>query len=215
MPRWKPESVWRDKDVFIIGGGDSLRSFDWTLLEDECTIGCNTAFTLGPKICKICIFGDFKWFDIFQVELTKYATQNKGVVFTNTPKLLDTTLPWLYTMPREMRGLHKQALGWNGNTGASAINLALILGATTVYLLGFDMMLSNEQRPNWHDRLIQKPKASVYKDFCKDFGRVASDLGKVFPGREVVNVTDKSNLEVFPKIGVEEFWNSRKGQKDV
>ena len=101
MPHWKIEAKRQDEDVFIIGGGNSLKLFDWGLLESECTIGCNTAFTLGEKICKICIFGDPKWFRKFQSELQTY----KGILFTNASQFRNTRLNWLWTMPRKGRGL--------------------------------------------------------------------------------------------------------------
>lgn len=206
MPFWKPEKTWDGLDVFIIGGGHSLRSFDWDLLKPEMTIGCNMAFSLGEDICKLCIFGDSKWFKVFESELERY----KGIVFTNVPQLAKSRLSWLWIMTRKMNGLHHTALGWNGNTGASAINLALLLGAKRVLLLGFDMKLSENKKSNWHDRIIQGPRQSVYPMFVKQFGRVASDLTKKFPGCKIINITDDNRLSMFPSIGVEEFWNERK-----
>jgi len=206
MPHWIPEAKWQDEDVFIIGGGNSLKSFDWGLLEDKYTIGCNSAFTLGEKVCKICVFGDAKWFRKYKDELQNY----KGVVFTNVTELRNSRLNWLWTMPRKGIGLGTTALGWNSNTGALAINLALVLGARRVFLLGFDMHLSKDGKSNWHDKLLVKQKEKVYKKFIGKFARVLIDLKKVFPGREVINVTDDSDLDVFPKIGCEEFWKERK-----
>ena len=206
MPHWIPEAKWQDEDVFIIGGGSSLKNFDWNLLREECTIGCNSAFTLGVEICKICIFGDPKWFRKFQGELQNY----KGAVFTNAGELRNTRINWLWTMPRKAKGLGTTALGWNKNTGAAAINLALILGAQRVFLLGFDMHLSREGKPNWHNKLISKPRKDVYEKFIEAFTIVSIDLKKIFPGREIINITDDSDLDVFPKIGCEQFWKERK-----
>ncbi len=206
MPHWIPEVKWKDEDVFIIGGGNSLKDFDWGLLENECTIGCNSAFTLGEKICKICIFGDPKWFRKFQSELQTY----KGVLCTNASELRNTRLNWLWTMPRKGRGLGTTSLGWNCNTGAAAINLALVLGAQRVFLLGFDMHLSKDGKSNWHNRLLRKQKAIVYEKFIEAFTKVSMDLKKVFPGKEVINITDDSNLDVFLKIGCKKFWEERK-----
>ena len=36
------------------------------------------------------------------------------------------------------------------------------------------------------------------------------DLKKVFPGKEVINITDDSDLDTFRKMGCEEFWKGRK-----
>jgi len=206
MPHWIPESKWEGEDVFVIGGGNSLKGFDWNLLENECTIGCNSAFTLGEKVCKICIFGDYKWFNKFKSEIQSY----KGILFTNSSQLRNTRLNWLWTMPRKGKGLGATTLGWNSNTGAAAINLALILGAQRIFLLGFDMHLSKEGKSNWHNKLIGKQKAVVYKKFIKAFTKVSIDLKNVFPGRDIINITDDSDLDIFPKVGCKEFWEGRR-----
>lgn len=206
MPRWIPEEIWKNQDVFIIGGGHSLEHFDWKLLENENTIGCNDAFKHGKEICKVCIFGDIKWFASFERDLSRY----KGTVFTNCLQLQKTKLPWLWTMPRKGSGLYEDALGWNGNTGAEAINLALLLGAKRVYLLGFDMHLSKDGKSNWHHNRLNKPDKDVYTKFLKGFKKLVIDLGKKFPGVQIINVTDDSDLNLFSKIGVDEFWKERK-----
>jgi hypothetical protein len=113
-------------------------------------------------------------------------------------------------MGRSSQGLHRNSLGWNRNTGAGAVNLALLLGARRVFLLGFDMHLSGG-RPNWHNQLIDKPDKNCYVRFAKDFKYVARDLPIKFPGCEVINVTDDSDLNCFPKVGTKEFWSSRVG----
>lgn len=210
MPHWIPEAKWEGEDVFIIGGGNSLKGFDWGLLENECTIGCNSAFTLGEKVCKICVFGDAKWFRKYQSELQSY----KGVLFTNSSQLRNTRLNWLWTMPRKGKGLGTSALGWNKNTGALAINLALVLGAQQIFLLGFDMHLSKEGKSNWHNRLMGRPDKRVYEKFIEGFTRVSIDLKKVFPGREVINITDNSDLDIFPKVNCEQFWKERRCLND-
>lgn len=206
MPRWIPVATWKGRDVFIIGGGDSLRKFNWNLLKNECTVGCNSAYTLGVKTCKVCIFGDAKWFKYNEVQLRKY----EGILFTNSSQHQRTKVSWLWTMRRKTRGLHVDALGWNFNTGAAAINLALILGAKRVFLLGFDMHLSRDGKNNWHEESRTKPDAGVFGKFVEGFTRLSTDLDKVFPGREVINITDDSDLNVFPKISCKQFWNERK-----
>ncbi len=206
MPFWKPKQVWLNQDVFIIGGGNSLKLFDWNLLKSELTIGCNDAYKHGSEITKLCIFGDLKWFNVHKQELLKY----EGVLFTNAPSLCQKNLDWVWTMDRNPKGLHKDALGWNGNTGAAAINLALLLGAKRVFLLGFDMHLSKGGKSNWHDNNIDKPDAEIYPKFLEGFDKLYVDLPKKFPEAKIFNVTDNSSLELFPKLEVEKFWKDRK-----
>lgn len=209
MPHWKPKANWKDQEVFIIGGGYSLKknNFDWNLLKSERTIGCNTAFKLGSDICDICIFGDKRWYNHYHTDLAKFG----GTVISNAPFLARSSPPWVWFIPRERRGLFSEKLGWNGNTGASAINLALILGASTVYLLGFDMKLI-DGKSNWHEEVIRKDavKPSSYERFNQEFGFVKSGWKKNFPDRKIFNVTNDSALDVFPKLNHDEFWTSRR-----
>ena len=217
MPEWKPEPIWKGQDAFIIGGGTSLRRFNWDLLIGERTIGCNQAFRLGEEICDIAIFGDFKFIvdpRDKQPRVCNYEPMSrfKNPVVTNDAKARVRKEPWILWMPREHHGLHKHALGWNGNTGAAAINLALILGAVNVYLLGFDMHLDGDGKPNWHkEPLIDKPKQELYSRMITAFAHVCKDLRDKFPGCQIVNVTDDSNLNMFPKVSVEDFWRRRSG----
>jgi uncharacterized Rossmann fold enzyme len=206
MPSWVPEKVWDNQEVYIIGGGKSLEHFDWNLLKDKFVIGCNDAYKLGSFICDICVFGDAKWFDFHKQELVHY----KGTVFTNNSRLhKKSPVTWLWTMRREGSGLHLDALGWNFSTGALAVNLALLLGAKKIYLLGFDMKLSKDGDNNWHPNKLDKPNKTLFPKFVKGFLRVKADLEKKFADVEVFNITDDSDLNVFPKIGVKEFWSTK------
>ena len=208
MPVWHPTEQWKDRDVFIIGGGASLKTFDWELLQGEFTIGCNAAYTLGPEICNICVFGDSKFYEAYKKDLEKFG----GVVATSEQQLhkKSSHIDWLWTMRREPKGLHKDALGWNKNTGALAINLALILGAKRVILLGFDMHLSSTGSMNWHDKGLDKPLDVICSRINKEFQSVYIDWKAKFLDREIINVTNNSSLSGFPKIGVQEFWTERK-----
>jgi len=205
MPIWIPTPKWKGQDVFIIGGGKSLEYFDWNLLKDERTIGCNDAYLHGSDICKICLFGDSKWFKLHRDRLAEY----KGVIFTNVGRLYNIELDWVWSMKRMATGIHSDALGWNFNTGASAINLAVLLGASKIYLLGFDMHLTDGKN-NWHENPLDKPNSDIFTNFNNGFKCVAKDMKAKFPDVKIVNVTDKSSLHLFPKKGVKEFWDERK-----
>lgn len=205
MPVWIPKKVWDGQDVYIIGGGKSLEYFDWSLLNNKCTIGCNDAYKHGVDISKVCFFGDTNWFDIHKKNLANY----KGAVFTNAPDLYKTKLKWLWVMQREPSGIHTESLGWNYNTGACAINFAILLGAKRIFLLGFDMHLTKGQN-NWHANQLAKPDPDIFSKFIEGFKKLKADLKNKYPEVEVINVTDNSSLDLFPKIGLDEFWSTRK-----
>jgi len=205
MPQWTPTKTWEGRDVFIIGGGLSLKTFDWDLLKDECTIGCNDAYLLGKEVCKICVFGDPKWYRKHKHELVKY----EGIVFTNHGNFQRNRTDWIWALPRKARGLAKDALAWNKNTGSVAVNLALILGAKRVFLLGFDMCLLNKHEQNWHENLLNEPDKSVYPLFIRGFEILSKQMHKYFPNAEIINVTDSSALDMFPKVACDAFWKGR------
>lgn len=203
---WKPQKVFENADVYVIGGGSSLRNFDFDFLRNQKAIGCNGAFRLGPVVADVCIFGDSGFFDHFEHELKGYYKAG-GTVVTLQPRICQTAGEWVRKMKRQTKGLgHGDTLAWNGNTGAAAINLALIMGAARVLLLGFDMALDSEGRPNWHDRLIEKPNGNVYDRFIRGFGpEFIRDWVVKFGHAPIINLNPDSKLDAFPKRDWREF----------
>lgn len=205
MRRWVPSQIWNGQDAYIIGGGPSLARFDWELLRDKNTIGCNSAFILGAGICKICVFGDLDWWQkIGHDQLQEYG----GPVVGCCAALSDCPTPeWLLYIEREDRfGLSNDKLCWNGHTGSLAINLALRLGARRVCLLGFDMSMPEGGNPNWHDVRYDRGDPTCYPRYVKGFKYIVRDLPVRFPGTEILNVTDNSKLDCFPKISMQEHF---------
>jgi hypothetical protein len=201
---FSPVRTWPDSDIFIIGGGKSLDSFDWSLLRSELTIGCNDAYQLGIEVCKILVFCDNIWYSKHKTRLSDY----QGRVFTDCPQLKNEEILGIVQVKRVDSGLHRDTLGYNGNSGAVALNLALILGAKRIFLLGFDMKLTDGDA-NWHVNEVNMPTAYVYPKFKRGFDVIAKKLPTVFPGAEIYNLTDDSALDVFPKISLNDFWKGK------
>lgn len=204
MPRTDPLPIWKDEDVFVIGGGPSLKDFHWEHLRDLPTIGCNHAFSLGAGICKICTFGDLHFWDIARKPLEDFG----GWVVTNYR--IGVPPPWLVYFDRLNHGLagpKSGQLAWNGNTGCLAVQLALRLGAKRVFLLGFDMNNITPTQAHWHNLADRPQRDEQYAKFCRGFEDVARSLPKVYPGAKVYNVTDgSSRLLVFPTIHPQELF---------
>ena len=210
MPYWEPKPIWEGAEVFIIGGGPSLLDFDWSLLKDEKTIGCNMAFRLGEEICDVCVFGDASWYKHFKQDLSQFTNP----VFTNATAVIDKdrgSLAWINFMEREPFGLHKNALGWNGHTGSVAINLAMLFGASTIYLLGFDMHRTPD-RSNWHDEVIHKDAvlSGSYELFRRKSDKMIAGWKENFPNVRIINLCKDSSLEGIPKRDIDGFFSQRK-----
>lgn len=190
--------------MFVIGGGPSLRSFNFSRLAGKQTIGCNQAFLLGVHTCRVCVFGDNppppakSFWREFGDELSWYD----GWVVTNHPDIPDSP-PWLHRFKRIDEGLcdDGETLAWNRNTGALAVNLALTLGASRVLLLGIDLQ-TVPGATHWHRRAIETPTPEHHARFADGFASVSLMLSQgMFPGRQVVTISDGPvRLDCFPVL---------------
>jgi len=196
---FNPDPIWEGKPAYIVGGGSSLKTFDWNLIRDEFVIGCNVAYLLGFEIIPITVFGDTNFFNQHRTGLENYA-KGGGWVVTNSMAIRKPVPQWLRIMKKELNGFHREALGWNGNTGSVAINLALILGASPIFLLGFDMGVSEEGEANYHNAYPTVSSPDTYGRFLKRMERASRDLPTAFPGQKIINLEDgTSKMGIFPK----------------
>lgn len=185
--------VWKDQDVFIIGGGPSVNDLDLSVLNDRNVIGVNDAFML--PCAKVCYFGDTAWEGHH-----REALANWGKPIYTTSGVFNLLYQHLDVIPS---GLSKEptVLGWNKNSGFAAINLACHLGAKRIYLVGFDMAFRDGQS-NYHPN-IRKVNSDTYKVFLRSQQKVADGLKEQFPWVQVFNLESAagvSKMTVFPKL---------------
>lgn len=215
--RWDPPQLWKGRTVFVIGGGPSLKSMDWSDLHNRRAIGCNDAYRLGAKVVDLCYFGDWSWFVTHRKEFVRDpstgemwpgVTSFSGIVATNCeqgPKVL-SQFPWVKSMVRRNVGVFTSGpyIGWYRNTGLSAVALAVRLGAVRVVLLGFDMQLGRHGESNWHPNLKDKPNANVYKAFKEGANKLAVHLQREVPHVEIIDANPSGGLTQWPKMPREE-----------
>jgi len=205
---WLPEHpIWQDEPCYIIGGGPSLKNFDWDMLRGKNVLGCNASFYMGAHLVPIIVFGDAVFLKQHRDGLDDYASEG-GVVITNSNSVKRFEPPeYVKVMKKYNRGMAVDGLGWNSSTGACAINLALIFGANPIYLLGYDMQLSPEGEKNFHNAYSDKPNPKSYPRFLRGMTFVTRDLHHVFPGHEVINLEDgTSALNMFPRESLKEHF---------
>jgi hypothetical protein len=200
MSTWTPTREWEGQDAFLIGGGSSLTGFDFSQLKGRNTIGCNEAFRLGPDIIKYLIFGDAGWWHRLKWDIEKLPLR----VVTNAPALLNYEVSNLLKMHRVRDGLAEgDTLAWNYSTGAAAINLAVSLGATQIYLLGYDLCQNPIGKSHWHARYNKVTKDYSFNRFMRGFKSIAGALSR-YPNVSVFNVSDgSSKLDCFQTISFE------------
>lgn len=102
-------------------------------------------------------------------------------------------------------GLGKTKIHFGSNSGYQAINLAYLLGAQRIILLGYDMHRSDDKAHFFGSHPYHKnnggPTDSLMKDWCDKFKQLAYDLDK--EGVEVINATRKTVLTAFKQQDLE------------
>ena len=225
--------IWTEGDVWIIGGGaslleqfaipsdiiDAIRTKEkdvscfspyLSALHDKHVIGVNVAFKLGDWV-DILFFGDFKFFEGFRKEIAAF----KGIKVSCHKRFRGNEFRAenikYYSRSRE-QGLSNSpdSILWHGNSGAAAINFAIHLGVKRIFLLGFDMDLSEEGFQHFHNEYTLPGKSGVkvtskdlpFKRQSTGFAAIASASRKL--GVEIINVSPNSTINVFRKMTVKE-----------
>lgn len=86
-----------------------------------------------------------------------------------------------------------------GNSSAfQAINLAILFGASTIYLVGFDMRTTTP-RHFFGDHADPAMNMSRYEHFLPAFNAAARMLREEAPGVRIINCTPGSALRCFPR----------------
>ncbi len=182
--------------IYIVGGGSSLKDFDFHQLRNKTIIAINKAFLHIP-FAQVLYWSDTRFFEWHEKEIEQF----KGIKITCRPQpkrndiinLLNTGKNGLETMSYGIRD--------GGNSGYAAINLAYHLGAKTIILLGFDMY-TNGKETHWHDGYNSTANTEVMsKLMIPNFDTLVSPLEK--RKVKVYNTSLNSKLECFPKITIE------------
>lgn len=194
-----PPPLFKGITTFILGGGPSLKGMDLTgIQEDYKVIGVNDAYQFGDWV-DVCFFSDFQWLNVHAGQLSKWP----GMKITHCPDAVGRK--GIFVMDRSEKSFGKpNQLPCFKNSGTDAICLAIMLGATRIVLLGFDLKLGEGGKSNWHDKNISANTERTYKQFIYHNEQLALRLKKDFPNVEVLNATPGSALTVFPTTTLED-----------
>lgn len=195
------DNAWKGQRCFIIGGGQSLKEFDFSKLRNELVIGVNRAY---EKIdCTIMFAMDHSFYDWLTKGRLGQEAKDKFDNFKGFRVWLDSGG---YDYPKGIFILKnsgsqslacrmKDGIGGKSNSGFGALSLAVCLGASPIYLLGFDMKGKGERQAWWHKGYPENQRGDVYSVFAKDFIRVADEIKK--RGIKVINLNAESDLKCF------------------
>ncbi|GAH74688.1 unnamed protein product, partial [marine sediment metagenome] len=196
------DDAWKGQRCFIIGGGPSLRDFDFSKLKGELVIGvnrvyeeidCTITFSLDSRYYMWIVrgnlgveakrkFEDFKGYKVW-LNSASFIPYPKDIYLLNS--IGAEAFSWSL----------KDGLGGGSNSGYGAVNLAVCLGANPIYLLGFDMKGDGKKQAWWHDGYPAKQPDSVYRKYMERFNRIAPELKA--KGIRVINLNPESALKCF------------------
>lgn len=189
------QGQWKGQRCFIIAGGPSVSKFDLKALEGENTIGINMAFRLfNPSI----IYGMdarlWGWIENEETGKGDKALFDKCQAIkvwsdvTQAPLPEDIVLAPCIGRPGLSKSL-SDGLGAGTNSGFGALNLALLLGASEIYLIGYDF-----KGGRWHPGYPMP--GGVGNDYHLQCYLENSAEFKEFDSK-IINLNPESKLKIF------------------
>lgn len=187
------------EDVFILGGGPTLRNFDVGVLGSAKVIATNEAYLLAPA-AEALVFVDYHWWarrgdavrEVFAGELIGRGPYREAYNRTGVTSVAYRSGEVFSMDPRLLGGR---------NSGLAAVNAAWLMGAARIFLLGFDMQGAADGRNNFHNLYADAPKAPAHRYvgiFLPEFEKAAKRL-EAIGGGVVINLTPGSALKCFPE----------------
>jgi len=176
----------------ILAGGPSLSQSDVDLTKDQIVIAINDCYQIAPW-ATYHYFCDKKWWDWHKDREDYKSFQGIRI----TQDVIDE--PGVF----KVNGKHEQGLSespevihYGSNSGFQALNIAVLMGASRILLLGYDMKVSKSGKNHWFGHHPDKI-VSNYPAWWSNFSVAADQLkGKV----EVINCSPDTALQCFPKM---------------
>ena len=193
----KVEPLYKGQTVYIVGGGPSLKNFNWDLLKNKKVIAINRAY----EFCNadVVYWTDTRFYQWNKDELdaltaTKYTIQ---------PSANQINVNVIRKGMRHGLETNPSLLAHGDNSGYAAINLAYHLGAKQIVLLGYDMG-NVKDSTHFHDGYKVTPTTDeTYETrFMTGFPILAELLKE--KGINVWNASPISKLTCFQKLTIQQ-----------
>jgi hypothetical protein len=193
---------WHGQPCFVVGGGPSLRGFNFDRLKGWLTIGVNRAFEFFTPTILLALDARFyqwvhegKYGDDAFVKLARYNGIMAGV------RINRKHIPGVL----EIKSLGEkgpivpieQGLYHGNNSGYSAIALALALGADPVYAIGIDLRYDGEVTHHHGGHPERTPEKNLFDRCILPF----VELSERVEGKRVKIVNPCWPGDVFSKVG--------------
>ena len=197
---WSPPDVFRGETVFVVGGGHSLRGFDFSRLYDRQAIAVNAAGYDLPT-ADVLFFHDGGFLDRNRDLVGSF----RGLVVTTSRYAGDQMPSRVLVVATEERlsflAGTEGAIKRGRSSGHSAVSLAIAMGASQVVLLGFDCR-SDSPVTHYHDRYLE-PDAAIYANSFAPAWRGWNEAARRAQV-QVVNATPDSAISEFPFVDIDD-----------
>lgn len=191
---------WDDGAAYIIGGGPSLRGFDFSRLSGRRILAVNESFVhLSASLRQTdAVFSlDNNWARHRHAEMSCFGGEKYLAVQEEYWPYVDQSATMLRRVRRPGLSEDNGTIHIGGTSGYGALNLAYLKRARTIFLLGFDMAGGHwHPEPGWGGAIMLEPWVSAFD--------VAADQLKA-NGVHVVNCSPRSAIAAFEKISLEEI----------
>jgi len=208
------------KKCFLIGGGPSLRGFDYSQLKGYNTIAINKSFLAYPQADIMYAMDEQLWTGFTHSpnpEWVKFRPQWKayeGIKLfykaQGTPFQFDNSVHYIKALNRNCLSMDLAAGIYGGtNSGYGGLMLAIALGCSDIGLLGYDFTCgTTNDKTHHHDGYVGQDATQLGKkllEFKKCFIEIAPAIEAI--GVSIINLNPNSALDCFKKDTIEKFLN--------
>jgi hypothetical protein len=207
--------AWNNQPAFVVGSSAAAKGFDLKLLDGLNSIGVNHMIEY---------YDGFKWFIFMDQRFLRKTTYNlneyKGRIFAhnranisnrNFPNLVLFRSRPIQSEPdyKISKGLYCRSL-----TGMSALHLAIITGASPIYMIGLDSVKEIDIKKGFHydeNYTGEEKSEKSYNGYIK----VNAYYKKFAQWKDkIINVCPNGYVDDFKKISVDELTKIIKGMKN-
>ena len=216
------EQAWNNHAAILIGGGPSLRDFDWAGLARYVTatktktIVVNRAILDFP-IADIWFSEDYRviplwadkveWRNFRGIKILHALDDERCLQVVSQNDSSVVLIPKVDE--KKWSDSLDDGLSYSSNSMIGALNLADIFGADPIYLLGVDCKSDNGRECNYHrdyeDAGIPRTGDHQYESFKSDFEHWAA-IHLKRKGKTVINLGPDSALDCWPKMDMMELY---------
>ena len=216
-------------DVFIVGGGPSLKDFDFGRLENKEVIAVNKGLINCP-FARYFVTIDFSFLRkidksvVSRSRATKVFIANYSLPYLQYKdgRIIDTRFDLTYDLSNfdmiinsyRAKGIGKEYRDFRSgiNSGFCGLQLAILLGYTKIYLLGFDLKVKGGET-HYHGGYGEKEClfAEKLKLYYEHFKIGLSEMKYSMPKIEVFSCSRESSLNgLIPYIDIDKVAKRRK-----